>query len=49
LMEQYHQEFPHFGFNRHKGYPTKAHKEAIAAFGCCHIHRQTFKGVKEFI
>jgi ribonuclease HII len=49
LMEQYHQEFPHFGFNKHKGYPTKAHKEAIAAFGSCHIHRKTFKGVKEFI
>ena len=49
LMEQYHQEFPHFGFNKHKGYPTKAHKEAIVAFGYCRIHRQTFKGVKEFI
>jgi len=49
LMEQYHHEFPHFGFNKHKGYPTKAHKEAIAAFGYCRIHRQTFKGVKEFI
>ncbi len=49
LMDHYHQEFPQFGFNKHKGYPTKAHKEAIMTFGCCPIHRQTFKGVKEFI
>jgi len=28
-MERYHQEYPQFGFSRHKGYPTKAHKEAI--------------------
>ena len=49
LMEQYHHGFPHFGFNKHKGYPTRAHKAAIAAFGYCRIHRKTFKGVKEFI
>lgn len=49
LMERYHQEFPRFGFNRHKGYPTRLHREAIIKFGCCPIHRQTFKGVKEFI
>ena len=49
LMEQYHEEYPHFGFAAHKGYPTKAHKEAIKQFGCCPIHRLTFKGVKDVI
>ncbi|QTA87363.1 Ribonuclease HII [Desulfonema magnum] len=48
LMEQYHQDYPEFGFPRHKGYPTKAHKEAIRKFGCCPIHRRSFKGVKEY-
>lgn len=47
LMDRYHDDFPVFGFNRHKGYPTRAHKAAIAAHGPCLIHRRTFKGVYE--
>jgi ribonuclease HII len=47
LMERYHYEYPEYGFIKHKGYPTKDHKEAIRKFGCCPIHRKTFKGVKE--
>jgi ribonuclease HII len=46
MMERYHQDYPQFGFNAHKGYPTKAHKEAIRIFGSCPIHRRSFKGVK---
>ena len=49
LMERYHQDYPEFDFLRHKGYPTKAHKAAICKFGCCLIHRRSFKGVKEFV
>lgn len=49
LMERYHQDYPQFGFSKHKGYPTKAHKAAIREFGCSPIHRQTFKGVKEYV
>jgi ribonuclease HII len=49
LMERYHQDYPQFGFSKHKGYPTKAHKAAIRKFGCCPIHRQSFKGVKEYL
>ncbi len=49
LMERYHLDYPQFGFSRHKGYPTKAHKEAIRKFGCCPIHRRSFKGVKEYL
>jgi ribonuclease HII len=49
LMERYHQDYPQFGFSKHKGYPTKSHKEAIRQFGCCHIHRKSFKGVKEYL
>jgi ribonuclease HII len=49
LMGKYHQKYPMFAFNRHKGYPTKLHKEAIRNHGSCPIHRKTFKGVKEYL
>lgn len=49
LMERYHQDYPQFGFSKHKGYPTKAHKEAIRKFGYCLIHRKSFRGVKEYL
>ena len=49
LMERYHQDYPQFGFLKHKGYPTKAHKQTIQQFGCCPIHRKSFKGVKEYL
>ncbi len=47
LMEKYHCEYPEYGFDKHKGYPTKEHKEAVRRFGCCPIHRKSFKGVRE--
>jgi ribonuclease HII len=49
LMQTYHHYYPQFDFPRHKGYPTKAHKEAIRKFGCSPVHRRTFKGVREHI
>ena len=45
LMMEYSKEFPRYGFEKHKGYPTKLHKEMIAKYGPTNIHRQTFKGV----
>jgi len=48
-MTQVDALFPEFGFSRHKGYPTKIHREAIVRYGCCPIHRSTFKGVREYI
>ncbi len=47
LMLRYHDDFPQYGFDRHKGYPTKAHKAAIAIHGPCRIHRRSFRGVSE--
>jgi ribonuclease HII len=44
-MKALAQTWPEYGFDRHKGYPTKAHKAAIAAHGPCPIHRKSFKGV----
>jgi ribonuclease HII len=49
LMQCYHEYYPQFDFPKHKGYPTKAHKEAIREFGFCPIHRRSFKGVKEYV
>lgn len=41
--------YPQYGFAKHKGYPTKEHKEAVAVFGPSPIHRLTFKGVAEYV
>ena len=49
LMQNYHHYYPQFDFPKHKGYPTRAHKEAIRKFGFSPIHRRSFKGVKEYI
>jgi ribonuclease HII len=49
LMDGYDAYYPVFGFARHKGYPTQFHREAIRAFGCCPIHRRTFRGVREHL
>ena len=42
-MEALDARYPHYGFGRHKGYGTKAHIDAIAAYGRCAIHRRTFR------
>ena len=41
--------YPDYGFEKHKGYGTKAHIEALVRYGRCAIHRQTFrvKGLDE--
>ena len=49
IMEDYHKVYPQYEFHRHKGYGTKLHRELIEEHGPCPIHRNTFKGVSEFI
>jgi len=49
MMYEFHLQYPCYGFDRHKGYPTRVHKEAIVTHGPSPIHRKTFRGVKEFI
>lgn len=46
LMEEYHTQWPEYGFDRHKGYGTAAHMEAIRKHGPCPIHRLTFEPLK---
>jgi ribonuclease HII len=45
LMRQYHDVYPRYHFARNKGYGTREHLHALAACGCCPIHRKTFRGV----
>jgi len=40
-------KYPHYGFERHVGYGTKAHIEAIRRYGICPIHRRSFSPIKE--
>lgn len=42
LMIKYHQKYPRYGFDRHKGYGTKAHYQALSKYGPCPLHRQCF-------
>ncbi|MDR3569878.1 MAG: ribonuclease HII [Syntrophobacteraceae bacterium] len=45
LMCRFHEEFPQYGFDTHKGYGTARHYEALQKFGPCPLHRVTFRGV----
>ena len=49
IMERYHEKFPRYAFNKHKGYGTRLHRDLIRKYGPCPIHRRTFKGVSEFV
>lgn len=42
-MEKISLEFPQYGWNKSKGYPTKKHREAIKQYGSTKYHRMTFK------
>lgn len=42
IMQKYHEKYPQYCFNKHKGYGTKLHFEMIAKHGQCGIHRKSF-------
>lgn len=43
IMQGYDQEFQKWEFSKHKGYPTKRHKELLQQYGPTRIHRKTFR------
>ena len=47
IMRQWDEIYPMYGFEKHKGYGTKAHTEAIKQYGLCPIHRRSF--TKNFV
>ena len=44
-----HAEYPEYGFDRHKGYPTPAHLQALHRHGACPQHRRSFAPVRAAI
>lgn len=42
MMVEYSREYPGYGFEKNKGYGTKAHYEGLHSLGMCPIHRRTF-------
>ncbi len=49
LMRAYHDEWPVYGFAKHKGYGTQQHREAIQEHGPCPIHRRSFEPLKSML
>lgn len=46
-MIAYHDLYPEYGFNVHKGYFTKEHMEALRKHGPCAIHRKTYSPIRQ--
>ncbi len=49
LMLRYHKKYPRYGFDKHKGYPTKYHFKMLKKYGPCVIHRKSFKPVEKLL
>ena len=49
IMADLNDKFPGYGFDRHKGYPTVAHREALAELGASPVHRTSFRPVREVL
>ncbi len=46
-MDRLHEQFPGYGFDRHRGYPTRLHLRAIEELGVLSLHRRSFRPVRE--
>lgn len=49
MMKKYHQKYPQYGFDKHKGYATKLHRKMLKKYGPCKIHRKTFRPIKKLL
>ena len=49
LMLQLHEQYPVYGFARHKGYGTEAHLAALRQYGVTPLHRRSFAPVRELL
>lgn len=47
FMEKLHEEFPMYNWKQNKGYPTKAHRDAIKKYGVTKYHRKSFRLLPE--
>ncbi|MBI2414456.1 ribonuclease HII [candidate division WWE3 bacterium] len=48
IMTKYHETYPEYGFDKHKGYGTKLHMKMIEKYGPCEIHRKSFYPVSKY-
>lgn len=48
IMDHYSLQYPEYDFKNNKGYPTKAHMEALEKFGPTEIHRNSFAPVQRY-
>jgi ribonuclease HII len=48
-MVELHAARPQYGFDRHKGYPTAEHLEALRRYGACEFHRRSFGPVRALL
>ena len=48
LMQEYDQQYPGYGFAKHKGYGTQVHRLAIEQLGPCDIHRRSFAPISTY-
>jgi ribonuclease HII len=49
MMLEYAKQYPVYEFEKHKGYGTKKHIEALKKYGICPIHRLTFSPISNII
>lgn len=49
LMTDYAELYPHYGFERNSGYPTKQHRDALLQHGITPIHRRSFGPVRDLL
>lgn len=48
LLTSFQKDYPQYLFERHKGYPTEEHKEAIKLYGPSPLHRKSFANIREY-
>jgi len=48
-MKDISKKYPNYGFEKHVGYGTKIHMEALQKYGPCSIHRRSFSPIKEMV
>jgi len=49
LMLKLHEQYPQYGFDGHKGYPTASHIAALREYGVSDVHRRSFRPVRELL
>lgn len=49
IMGELHKKYPVYGFDKHKGYPTRQHREALLMHGVSPVHRKSFGIVKQLV